>query len=230
MKLKALIFFFLCTSASISWSQVSNGIVSNESSPANLVSVNFNNDPVVYPVKIASDLSLQVQAYCEDSLNLVRISWIGPAGFKIFDVYRNEALVASNIRLPYFVDSSVRPAAYYHYSIVAKNEKETFSSSISPNVFTSPCLAASTGINPFQITVSPNPSPSVFYFTASNLRNKILNIEVLNNAGTKVYQHQTKSMTSDFIQTIELDKVPSGIYFMKVQIDRNTYFKQLVKQ
>ena len=37
-------------------------------------------------------------------------------------------------------------------------------------------------------------------------------------------------MTSDFIQTIELDKVPSGIYFMKVQIDRNTYFKQLVKQ
>lgn len=230
MKLKALLYLLLCFTAGHAGAQVSNRMNFNETAGSKSSLVNLQIDVSVSPPKFSADLSLQVQAYCEDSLNLVRISWVGPAGFKNYDVYRNELLIASNIHLPYFIDSSLSPAAYYHYNIIAKNEKESFSSCISPDVFTSPCFAATSAVNPFQITVSPNPSPSVFYFTASNLRNKILNIEILNNAGVRVYQHQTKSMASDFIQTIELDKVPAGIYFMKVQIDRNTYFKQLVKQ
>ena len=230
MKLKTLIFLFICASATTGWSQVSTETSFNEPSKFTQLSNNLSNEFSISTVKKSGDLSLQVQAYCDDSVNLVRINWIGPAGFKNYDVYRNEILIASDIRAPYYVDSSVSPAAYYHYSITAKNDKESFGSSISPDIFTSPCLATTSSANPFSITVSPNPSPSIFYFTASNLRNKILNIEVLSTSGIKVYQQQTKSMAADFIQTIDLDKVPSGIYFMKVQIDRNTYFKQLVKQ
>lgn len=230
MKYKLLILFILCATATTGWSQVSSDISLKNTSDLILLTSNVTGNEHNNSATKPTDVSLQVQAFCSDSLNLVRISWAGPAGFKSFDVYRNEVLIASNIKTAYYVDSAVSPAAYYHYSITAKNEKEIFSSPISPDVFTSPCFSTLSKVNPFQITVSPNPSPSVFYFTASNLRNKILNIEVLNTTGTRVYHQQTKSMAADFIQTIDLNNAAPGIYYMKVQIDRNTYFKQLVKQ
>ena len=230
MKYTFLILLFIFSFATTGWSQVANGLVTSDINNQNGFTTINKISAATNTAKATSDVSLQVQAYCYDSLNLVRISWNGPAGFKNYDVFRNEVLISTNIKSPFYVDSSVSPAAYYHYSITAKSEQEIFSSPISPDVFTSPCLAVTAAANPFQITVSPNPSPAIFYFTAANLRNKILSIEVLNYAGTRVYQQQTKSMAADFIQTIDLSSAPAGVYFMKVQIDRNIYFKQLVKQ
>lgn len=230
MKYKLLILLILCVTVTTGWSQVSSAL--ELSSNKNVSTIVANSQDNLKPDlgNFASEHSLQVQAFCYDSLNLVRINWKGPAGFKKYDVYRNGEIIAENIKTPFYVDSTVAPAAYYHYSFSAKNEKDIFSSAVSPDVFTSPCLAVTAVANPFQITVSPNPSPAVFYFSASNLRNKILNIQVLNSAGTIFFQQQTKSMAADFIQTIDLSNAAPGVYFMKIQIDRNIYFKQLVKQ
>ena len=221
---------FLFSSATTGWSQININADIIKSNNLSILPSNLSGNQISKSAAGYTDMSLQVQSFCYDSLSLVRISWAGPAGFESFDVYRNETLIATNIKSPYFVDSSVSPAAYYHYSISAKNKELTFSSSVSPDVFISPCASSSAAANSFQISVSPNPSPSVFYFTAANLRNKILSIEVLNSSGAKVYSQQTKSMTSDFIQTIDLSNAAPGTYFMKVKIDRNTYFKQIVKQ
>ena len=227
MRYKLLILIIFCFSCFISRGQNN----SNITLPQNIQTSIIPNNLMASEAESTNiDAFFTVNAICYDSISMVRISWVGPAGFKSFDVYRNEILIASNLKTTFYLDSAVMAAAYYHYTITAKNGKEAFNSNSSAEVFVKPCQAATVAVNPFQISVSPNPSPSIFYFSASNLRNKIIQIEILSGSGTRVYSHQTKSMASDFIQTIDLNNVPSGNYFLKVQIDRNTYFKQIVKQ
>lgn len=174
---------------------------------------------------------VQAQSFCSDSGNLVRVSWKGLTGSNMVEVYRDGNLIASDVSGHYFVDSTVGPASFYEYAVKAKNKEESLPQPQSVKVFTEPCSAILSNRNdPFQLSISPNPSPAVFYFSAQHMLNKLLHIEIFNASGAKVYQLNTKSVSNDFFQSINLSTVPAGLYFLKVQIDRSNFYRQIVKQ
>jgi hypothetical protein len=83
--------------------------------------------------------------------------------------------------------------------------------------------------NPFQIKVTPNPSPGNFYLTAKGVIDKEMHIEIFNLLGQKIYSDQQRAGTNNYSRLLNLEKVASGVYVVKIIIDNKTYVKTIVK-
>ena len=84
--------------------------------------------------------------------------------------------------------------------------------------------------NPFDLKVVPNPSNGIFNVLARRAQNKFMNIEVLNLAGQRVYQSGRLGIgTNEFSYPLNLGKMMSGIYFIRVRIEDKIYTIRAVK-
>ncbi|MBI4931003.1 MAG: T9SS type A sorting domain-containing protein [Bacteroidetes bacterium] len=75
----------------------------------------------------------------------------------------------------------------------------------------------------FNIFISPNPSNGIFTIQSPN---KISNIEISNLIGEKIYSSKVNSSQTE----IDLTKQPQGIYFIKVNSEKGTSIKKLIKE
>ena len=82
--------------------------------------------------------------------------------------------------------------------------------------------------NSFEIKILPNPSSGEFYLKAKEVQNKVINVEVLNIAGQLVYRSGKKQGANDYTQLINLDKMPQGIYAVKIMVDDKVYVRSVV--
>jgi hypothetical protein len=73
------------------------------------------------------------------------------------------------------------------------------------------------------ITVYPNPSEGIFYFSSSMLL--INSIEVYNVLGEKIYQLIVNSKT---LNSIDLSKQKNGIYFVHFITNKGGVVKRVV--
>ncbi len=93
-------------------------------------------------------------------------------------------------------------------------------------------VSVATGVinpsNSFEIKILPNPSPGEFYLKAKEVQNKVINVEVLNMAGQLVYRSGKKQEANDYTQLINLDKMPQGIYAVKIMVDDKVYVRSVV--
>lgn len=84
--------------------------------------------------------------------------------------------------------------------------------------------------NQFLITVTPNPSTGEFYLTAKGLTNKKVEIGVANTLGQVIYQLKQVVSNNDFTKAIDLRKMPDGIYYIKISVDKKKYIRIITKQ
>ncbi len=93
-------------------------------------------------------------------------------------------------------------------------------------------VSVATGVinpgNSFEIKILPNPSSGEFYLKAKEVQNKVINVEVLNMAGQLVYRSGKKQGANNYTQLIDLDKMPQGIYGVKIMVDDKVYVRSVV--
>jgi len=76
--------------------------------------------------------------------------------------------------------------------------------------------------------VFPNPSNGTFQLSFSVLEPTDLRIELVGLNGNRVYQNQEYAWSGVYNQTIQLDKVPSGIYIVSIITDSEKLVEKLV--
>ena len=84
--------------------------------------------------------------------------------------------------------------------------------------------------NPFDITAAPNPSNGVFNILTKRAQDKFMSIEVLNLAGQKIYTSGRITIASNYFSyPLNMEKMMSGVYIVRVMIDKKIYTTKVVK-
>jgi hypothetical protein len=76
------------------------------------------------------------------------------------------------------------------------------------------------------IDIMPNPSEGKFILHIENNKYQLSTIEIYNLLGEKVYQTSTFSNPSS---VIDISCLPSGIYFLKVKTDRESFTQKIIR-
>ncbi len=82
--------------------------------------------------------------------------------------------------------------------------------------------------NPFDLQIFPNPSNGKFYLVAKRLQDKKINLEILSVSGQRVYQEKNIQGTNNFSKPIDLNKMASGIYMVRITVNDKMIVKKLV--
>ena len=82
--------------------------------------------------------------------------------------------------------------------------------------------------NSFEIAILPNPSGGEFYLKAKGIQDKVINVEVLNMTGQLVFRSGKKQGANDYTQLINLDKMPQGLYVVKIMVNSTVYVRSVV--
>jgi PKD-like domain/Secretion system C-terminal sorting domain len=81
----------------------------------------------------------------------------------------------------------------------------------------------------YEIKLLPNISSGKFYVLAKKSRDKIINIEVMNMAGQKIYYSGKLQGSDNFSHLLDLNKAVAGFYIVKISVDQKTYIKKIIK-
>lgn len=81
-------------------------------------------------------------------------------------------------------------------------------------------------INELAFNIYPNPASSKLTLAITNNQLRINNIEILDITGQKVQSIKLKGQSNRY--TINVENLPTGIYFVKVQTERGTVVKKLI--
>jgi len=82
--------------------------------------------------------------------------------------------------------------------------------------------------DPYSLQLFPNPSSGQFCLKAKRVQDKVINVEVVNMAGQFVFRSGKKQGVNDYTQLINLDKMPQGIYVVKIMVDDKVYVRSIV--
>ena len=82
--------------------------------------------------------------------------------------------------------------------------------------------------DPYSLQLFPNPSSGQLYLKAKRVQDKMISVEVLNMAGQLVFRSGKKQGVNDYTQFLNLDKMPQGIYAIKIMIDDKVYVRSIV--
>ena len=90
-----------------------------------------------------------------------------------------------------------------------------------------------TGINTvspqeIKLTVSPNPNNGVFLLNFEVANRSDLSIEILNASGQKVFTNSQSGFIGKYTKTINLQKLSSEFYILKIQHDKKTYIQKII--
>ena len=82
--------------------------------------------------------------------------------------------------------------------------------------------------DPYGLQLTPNPSTGQFFLKAKKVQDKLIKVEVLNMAGQLVFRSGQTQGTNNYSQLINLDKMPIGLYAVKIMIDDKTYGRSVM--
>lgn len=85
------------------------------------------------------------------------------------------------------------------------------------------------GLNNF--ILNPNPSAGQFFlqFNSKENQNKSI-IEIYNSLGQSIFRNSIAINEGDNQKEIDLSKFPSGIYFLKLKTEKETYRQKIIKE
>jgi len=93
-------------------------------------------------------------------------------------------------------------------------------------------VSVTTGVinpgNSFEIKLLPNPSAGEFYLKAKGVQNKLIRVDITNTIGQSIYRSGSMIGANDYTQLINLDKMPQGIYVVKIMVDDKVYVRSVV--
>lgn len=82
--------------------------------------------------------------------------------------------------------------------------------------------------NPFNLQIFPNPSNGKFYLEAKRLQDKKINLEILNASGQRVYVKKDIQGVNNYSQLLDLKKLASGVYIVKVIVNDKVHARRIV--
>jgi hypothetical protein len=82
--------------------------------------------------------------------------------------------------------------------------------------------------DPYYLKLFPNPSSGEFYLKGKRLENKSISVDVFSMSGQLVQKIGKKTGANDYSQLIDLDKMPAGVYAVKIIVDGAAFIKQIV--
>ena len=73
------------------------------------------------------------------------------------------------------------------------------------------------------ISIYPNPNNGLFYINFNQLDYSNVRVEIINNLGQTIYQIKTVELTNE----VNLKSYSKGIYYVKINIGGNSYYKKI---
>jgi len=92
------------------------------------------------------------------------------------------------------------------------------------------CTGINNSNNNLDFSVLPNPNHGVFDVNISNTDKSAIKLEIYNSEGKRVYSEMIQSKEQDISKRIHLENLSSGIYFLKIQQDKNVKTQKIMIQ
>ena len=79
------------------------------------------------------------------------------------------------------------------------------------------------------ISIIPNPSSGKFYLNAKGVENKLITVQVANMMGQMVYTTVQMRGSANYVQLIDLDKLPRGNYLARIIVNDKVFVRKILK-
>jgi subtilisin family serine protease len=155
----------------------------------------------------------------EDVEVKITLSWEYEDEDVLFNIYRDENKIASNITGKQYTDTEVEIDAQYCYYVKATAEATESTASNTD-------CAVIVGIEEFTSDLKLYPNPTTGELIIENGGLRIGNVEVFDVFGKKI-NSKFKIQNSKFV--IDISHLESGIYFIKIQTDQTTITRKIIK-
>lgn len=178
-------------------------------------------------------------ATCSGSTSAINVTWTASANATSYDIYRNGNLYAQDVTGTSFLNTYLITAGTtYTYYMVAKNSAGTTNNSNGTRSVTAiSCTAKISENNGNFITtgepsfkVYPNPTSGLVSVNLTNINSAKAVFSVYDITGKQVYSSESSIKEKDLVTEVNLEKLPSGIYVLLVQLDNKEYSQKIVKQ
>jgi hypothetical protein len=80
------------------------------------------------------------------------------------------------------------------------------------------------------IKISPNPSSGLFTLEMNTEENQVVSFRIVNSVNSLIYREEQISINRQYKQTLDLQKLPAGVYFIHIESGKKSLVKKLVIQ
>ncbi len=124
--------------------------------------------------------------------------------------------------------SSIKPSRSGNYKVIVTDALGCSRTSANVNSI----VTALNTVNPQEIklTVSPNPNNGIFQLSFEVANRSDLSIEILNASGQRVFTNSQSGFIGRYNKSINLQKLSSEFYLLKIQHDKKTYLQKIILQ
>ncbi len=134
----------------------------------------------------------------------------------VLNITSNDQTFTVQHKLNRFIDSVVIDP---EFQILSKNNKINWSI----------CTATQEIDNQWLTTVSPNPVSSVLTFNFQNNKTEKVDVQILNEVGQIVFSEKRNILVGENNVSVNVQKLPSGIYFLKLSSNERLSSQKFVK-
>ncbi|GAA4361144.1 hypothetical protein GCM10023185_28030 [Hymenobacter saemangeumensis] len=78
------------------------------------------------------------------------------------------------------------------------------------------------------LVIYPNPTTGIIHLTINNLEGKKVELSVLNVIGTVMYRETLTELNDRYTKTLDLSKFANGLYYVKLESEKNSQMCKLV--
>jgi hypothetical protein len=126
------------------------------------------------------------------------------------------------------VGSSIKPTRSGNYKVLVTDALGC--SRISANVNYTVTALNTVSPQEIKLTVSPNPNNGIFQLSFEVANRSDLSIEILNASGQRVFTNTQSGFIGRYNKLINLQKLSSEFYLLKIQHDKKTYLQKIILQ
>ncbi len=169
------------------------------------------------------------QAIPTSPWNVVAATWAWGDGNTSNGLYSSHQYAAAgmyNICLTVTVSCGATSTTCFNTNIYKTNNAIISINVVAPN--STPLGFTNQDLNANAFTVYPNPSNGAFNVNLEQLKQKSVNITVYNLIGEVMYSKQ--NIKNIDRETINLNEIGSGVYFIKISAENGEFTKKLIKE
>lgn len=202
----------------------SNGTTNNSNGTLSVTAINC----------IPGTFTLTATPTCSGTTSAINLTWTASANATSYDIYRNGSLYAPDVTGTSFLNTYLITAGTtYTYYAKAKNSLGTVTNSNGTKSVTAISCGKfseeNNGNNAPDITVYPNPTDGIINLELTSIKSDKIQITVFDMNGKTIKQKLILN-NGNTTEQVDLSSIATGIYFVKIQTDKEEYIKKIFKK
>lgn len=183
---------------------------------------------------IPGTFTLTATPTCSGSASAINLTWTASANATSYDIYRNGNLYAQDVTGTTFLNTYlINAGTTYTYYMKAKNSAGTLNNSNGTRSVTAISCAKmaeenTTGNAP-EFSVYPNPTDGIINLELPSISSYKIQISIFDLNG-KIIHQKAIIKTGNEPERIDLSSFASGIYFIRIQTEKEEYMKKIIKK